>query len=207
MNARNKQGGSKQGKTAEPTGTYLQQAEAKIRGAAGNVINSEVRAWMNQQQAAGVPVDQLLDAWNAPENAEFVKQHKAHTRVIYIVEELERKVEYQAERRAELAAELRDAKGDAVTDLAAESANKLISTIAKFKTYSRFLGALKNRIDADKAPAEIFDTVSQFALNDLAKNASHLTSRNTDWQVNEQRIAEVAALGEVASLFIDIARV
>lgn len=206
MNTRTKSTDKKPGVNAAPAGTYLEQAKAKFRGAAGILVTPELEAWINQQQAAGVEVNQLLDVWMAPENAEFAKQQKALARVTYVVEELERMVERQNDLRTDMANELCAADAEKITEVAAESAQQLITMTAKVKVFTRFLAALKNRIEQKHLPTEIFDSVSQFAFNDLAKNASHLTSRNTAWQENERKIAEVAALGDVASLFVDMAR-
>jgi uncharacterized membrane-anchored protein YhcB (DUF1043 family) len=193
--------------TATPAGTYLERAEAALRGVAGVLTNPDVQVWVEQQQAAGVEVGQLNDKWNAPENAEFAKQQKALTRVSYVIDELERMVESQIAQRTDLAEEIQAADAEKVTEVAADSAQRLVTNTAKVKTFTRFLDAVKNRLTSNHAPAEIFGTVSQYVFNDLAKNATHLSSRNTSWQENERRMAEVAALGEVASLFLDIARI
>lgn len=192
---------------AAPKGTYLEQARVALVRAGIVEITDEVVQWLERQQAAGVEIEQLVAKWKEPENALLATKLRDIGRITYVTDELQRMVERQNDRRDELAKHLESEGVEKITEVAAASAETLISTTARIKTYVRFLATLKRRAEANHTPAEIFETVSGFAYNDLAKNASHLGSRSTSWQENERKVAEVVALAEVANLFIDVSKI
>lgn len=192
---------------AAPAGTYMADAEAALKKVGVAFVNNDVRAWLEQQHADGIAIADLPQLWKAPENASLARETKYVSGLLYLTDELERMVLRQNDVRDELAAKLQAEGVKTIAEVAADSSEKLISTTAKVRAYVRVLSALESRMTAGQPPEDIFNEVSQHAYSDLAKKASNLSSRNTSWQENEQRLAEMVALGNIASLFIDVARI
>jgi hypothetical protein len=190
-----------------PAGTYMADAEAALKKVGVAFVNNDVRSWLEQEQADGTAIADLAQKWKAPENAALARETKYVSGLLYLTDELERMVARQNGLRDELAEKLQAAGVKTMAEVAADSAESLIATTAKVRAYVRVLKALESRMTADQPPEDIFNEVSQHTYSELAKKASNLSSRNTSWQENEQRLAEMVALGNVASLFIDVARI
>jgi hypothetical protein len=194
-------------KAAAPTSSYLDQADVVLRKIGVLVMNQDVRQWVERQQEAGAEVSQLAELWAAPENAQLAAEAKDVARLVYVSEELERRVWQLTDKHTDLTKKIQADGPDKLVDLAADAAESLVETAAKLRTLRRFQEALEKRMATDEQPREIYESMSNHAYRELASKAAGLRGRSTSWQANESRNAELVALGDLASLFLDVARI
>lgn len=160
--------------------------------------------WLHTQWEIGTSIDKLPEAWAAPDNTALAQEIKALQRMEYVTDELRRKLARATERRDELAAKLKASDLEKVVDLAADNVEHLINCSTQIRVYSKYMKAIAARESVGLTGAD-YTQLSMYAYREVAVGASHQT-RSSSWQSNVTKEAELAAAGEVASLFVDLAR-
>jgi len=131
---------------------------------------------------------------------------KAVERMDYIKEELQRKLDTATQKCNELATLLKAADLDKVAEMAANTVENLVKYTTRVRIYGRYVKAIAKREADGEAPAMTFQQLSMHSFREVAVGAAH-QSRGSSWQSNVTKEAELAAAGEVAALFVEIARV
>lgn len=144
------------------------------------------------------------------------KTETFETKLLYLKEELERLFTSEQTRLRDLNASICAATaGTSVFDLAGGAASALevaagsLDTIlmrgARSQVFARYLDALRQNKEFETTAEATFRHLERSATRELAVLASSLTSCSSAWVNNQRKNASLTALGDVVSLFVDIA--
>lgn len=190
-----------------PAGTYMADAAAALAKIGITFVNSDVHGWLEAQQAARVPINMIAARWQEPNNAELARETRYVVRLLYVSEDLERRVVQLNSRRQQLSESLERADIQKVVDIAVEDTEALVDTAARLKALSRIKNDLESRMAAGQPPEEIFDIVSRDVYAKLAAIASNLRARTTSWKEVARTNSVLIALGDAANLFLDVEKI
>lgn len=201
------QSGSKHAAASVPAGTYMADAAAALAKIGVVLVNYDVREWLEKQQAARVPISQIASRWKMSDNAELARETHYVAGLLYISEDLEGRVEQLNGQRQKLSDAMQKAGIQQIVDVAVEDTEALVDTAARLKTYSRIQNDLESRMSAGQPPEEIFNVMSRFVYGRLAETASGLRCRTLSWKEVAHTNSVLVALGDVASLFLDVEKI
>jgi hypothetical protein len=207
MNTTDIESVSKHAAASVPAGTYMADAAAALAKIGIVLVNYEVREWLEKQQAARVPISDIAARWKMPDNAELAQETTYVVRLLYVSEDLERRVVQLNDKRQKLSDALQKAGIEKIADVAVEDTEALVDTAARLKTYSRIKHDLESRMAAGQPPEEIFDIMSRFVYGRLAEAASGLRGRTTSWKEVAHTNSVLVALGDAASLFLNVEKI
>jgi hypothetical protein len=188
-------------------GTYMAEAEAALAKIGIVLVNNDVREWLEKQQAARVPVSEIALRWKQSDNADLARETNYVVRLLYVSEELGRRVQQLNDRRQALSDSLQRAGVERIVDVAVEDTEALVDTAGQLKTLARIKNDLQSRMAADQPPKEIYDVMSRYVYSKLAETASGLRGRTTSWKLVAHTNSVLVALGDIASLFLDIEKI
>lgn len=187
--------------------SFRAAALAELEKAGVTLHTGPVRQWVTEQYSAGVKPEELLALWRSSANSDNVRAVAGSNRIEFVTRELERRVVRIQEGMDELAKKLKNANASTVAGLAAEHAEKLIGCTVKQRVFAHYSLALENAKLRGEDDCETFARLSLYAYRELASKAASAESQSTSWQTNAETRAHLAALGEIAGYFLDIAKI
>lgn len=194
-------------KTATPPDTYLKEAFVVLEKLGVIVQTPQVTEWLSQQHQRDVPVKDIAASWNAADNAANVRSAAATARVTYLNDELARRITRIVATSDELAQKLAGADITQIAGLAAEKAEALVECTVKRRVFEQYARAIANAKERNESDGDMFERLSLVAFRELASLAAAASSQSSSWQNNAESHARIAALGEVASYFLDVAKI
>lgn len=91
--------------------------------------------------------------------------------------------------------------------LAADKVGHLLECAVKQRVYAQYMRALVNAKERNEPDNEMFDRLAHSCCRELASLAAAASSQSSSWQTNAESQTRLAALGEIAGFFLDVARI